>query len=288
MIIIPKSIGVIQTINNRGAFPPVSGGGGAWDLSSLSYTGNSFDIETPTSEDAFEQMYMSPNGTKMFVVGDATNAVYQFTLSTPWDVSSLSYDSKSYALSCTGPTGIFLSSDGYHMYIACNSNNRMYQYVLSTAWDVSTASTDGNYSYGTLLSLESIDGFFVDSTGTKLYMAQYYLPYIHQISLSSAWDLSSGWTLDHSQSILSSTNRPTSIFFSSDGSKMFVYCFVDKKMYQWTLSTPWDISTLSIDSATLDVSSQDTNTRSTILGFNGTTAFMVGFTGLFRVFGYSS
>jgi 6-phosphogluconolactonase (cycloisomerase 2 family) len=78
----------------------------------------------------------------MYIVGDANSAIYQYTLSTAWDVSTASYASKSKDVSGqdVAPRHVVFNTDGTAMYIVGQANNTVYQYTLSTAWDVSTAS----------------------------------------------------------------------------------------------------------------------------------------------------
>ena len=76
----------------------------------------------------------------MFIVGSGSNTVYQYSLSTAWDVSTASYDSVSFGL--TGQeasvSGIRFKPDGTKMFIVGYSGDSVYEYSLSTAWDAST------------------------------------------------------------------------------------------------------------------------------------------------------
>ena len=77
----------------------------------------------------------------MYIISD-NDRVYQYTLSTAWDVTTASYDSISFSVSSQESitrAGEF-SSDGSNMYIVGESSDTVHQYSLSTAWDVSTAS----------------------------------------------------------------------------------------------------------------------------------------------------
>ena len=107
----------------------------------------------------------------MYIVGTNNKTVYQYTLSTAWDVSTASYASKSVNVSAqdSGPTSVAFSSDGTKMYVAGTSNDMVYQYTLSTAWDVSTASYASNsVSFSAEETQPSSLAFNYD--GTKMYV----------------------------------------------------------------------------------------------------------------------
>ena len=86
----------------------------------------------------------SNNGTKMFVVGDDHNNINQYTLSTPFDISTASYDGNDERFSVssqdTSPRGMAFSNDGTKMFVVGYTNKNINQYALSSPFDVSTAS----------------------------------------------------------------------------------------------------------------------------------------------------
>ena len=92
----------------------------AWDLSTGTYSSKSILISSQVSTGT--GLCFSSDGSKMYVIDDGTallNTIYQYDLSTPWDVSTASYSLKNITVysSATGvyefnPTGIDISSDG--------------------------------------------------------------------------------------------------------------------------------------------------------------------------------
>jgi len=77
-----------------------------------------------------EGLFFKDDGTKMYVVGRANDSVYQYILSTAWDVSTASYDSVSFSVASqdTSPTGLFFKTDGTKMYVVGSTNDTVYQY----------------------------------------------------------------------------------------------------------------------------------------------------------------
>ena len=160
----------------------------AYDLSTKS-TANTF-YTVSSQESTPESFYIKPDGTSMYVVGGTNSTVYQYTLSTAYNVTTSSYASKSFSVSTqtSSPAGLYFKDDGTKMYVSNNSST-IYQYSLSTAWDVSTASYDSvSFSTSGESSFVS-DIMFADSGSVMLVIARNESTAI-KYSLSTAWDLS--------------------------------------------------------------------------------------------------
>ena len=135
-----------------------------------------YDISTATFNQLFSisaqeassrQVFFKSDGTVMYVIGVTTDTVYQYPLSTSWDISTASYASKSFSVASqdAAPVGLSFKSDGTKMYVSgSSSGNNVYQYSLSTAWDVSTASYD-SVSF-TATGVSSLRGVWFSSDGT--------------------------------------------------------------------------------------------------------------------------
>jgi hypothetical protein len=124
-----------------------------WDVS----TGTFPDERLDTSSEGSSSFgfFIKPEGDKIFVLKASSNTVYQYDLSTPWDLDTGSYGSKSFSVASqtTQPYDITFTADGKTMYVAATDGDKFYEYTLSTAWDISTASYASN-----LASYASEDG----------------------------------------------------------------------------------------------------------------------------------
>ncbi len=80
----------------------------------------------------------------MFIVGLTNDTVYQYTLSTGFDVSTASYSSLSFSVAAqeAAPRGMAFSTDGTKMFIVGVGNDTVYQY--STSGLVAIASNQMN------------------------------------------------------------------------------------------------------------------------------------------------
>jgi hypothetical protein len=195
----------------------------AFDLSSLTYNSANF----LNSEDTNVQgIFFKDDGTKLYTIGINTDAVYQYTLSTPWDITSASYDSVSFSVAAQATIGtdLFIGNSGSTMFVADLSTDTVYQYDLSTPWDMSTASYSGN-SFSVQTEEDQLRGIYFRPEGTRFFVVggdggQN----VHQYEVGTAWDLS---TASYENAFFDTTGNssPTtinSISFNSTGTKFYL------------------------------------------------------------------
>ena len=218
-----------------------------FNISNTTY--DSKTVATTSQDTTGNDIFIKPDGTSMYIIGDANNTVYQYTLSTAWDVSTASYASKSFSVGSqhSFPHGIHFKSDGTKMYMVAN-DSVVYQYSLSTAWDVSTASYD-SVSYSNASQASSARAIRFKSDGTKLYVLTDpgATTTIWQHSLSTAWDLSTASYDSVSLVISSQDANPEGMDFNDDGTKLYVVGY-HNEIREWTLSTAYNLSTASYNS----------------------------------------
>lgn len=216
--------------------------------------GTSYDIATPNLLNTFDisstspeirDLFVKPDGTKLYVVDTSTPAsVYQYSLSTPFDFSTTSYDSKSFSISSQEAlaSGLFFKSDGTKMYITGYLSDRVYQYSLSTAWDVSTASYD-SVSFSVSSQELTPFGLSFKSDGTRMYIIGQNADAVLQYNLSTAWNLATASYSGVSFSTGAQSGSMNGLFFSEDGLNLFGVG--STSIYKYTLSTAWDLTTAS-------------------------------------------
>ena len=114
--------------------------GEPWNIKSGYYSGKSLSVIA--QETNLAALAFSSDGTKAYAVGSTNNTIYQYTLSTAWDISTGSYASKSLSVAAQESTteDLAFSSDGTMAYTIGTVQKTIYQYTLSTAWDISTGS----------------------------------------------------------------------------------------------------------------------------------------------------
>jgi hypothetical protein len=255
---------------------PVSGDGDGQSITVANATYNnvvfSFSIIANSTKIAFNN-----DGTKMFVVGNSIDSVYEYDLPTGFDVSTVSYSSE--GLSVTNqdldPQGVSFSSDGTKMFMVGNSSDSVYEYDLTTGFDLSTASySNRSFNIGTEDFIPR--GIRFNGDGTKMFMVGSNSASIYEYNLYIGFDLSTASYSGTSFGVIKQTLNPTGIAFSSDGTKMFMVENSNSNVYEYNLSTGFDLSTASYSGTSFGVANQDLNPRGVSLSSDGTKMFMVG------------
>ena len=204
----------------------------AWNVKDAEY---SRTLSTQPQTGDGHQMFLSPDGLKLYVVSSAVdNKIYEYTLSEAWNITTASYvQSKQFDL----PYGIWISPDGTNLYFHDYHFYQFKQYAMSTPWDISTA------SHVRFFSLAYGASCFFNSDGTKLFIGDSANDKVHEYALSTGWDIS---TASHVQdfSVAGETGKLYGLFFHPNGTKMYVTGGTGySNVIQYALSTPWDIST---------------------------------------------
>ena len=212
------------------------------------------------------------DGTKMFVVGDNSNAIREYHLTTGFDISTASYDSLfSVHSQDTNPRGLAFNNDGTKMFVAGWKNQRVFEYHLTTGFDISTASYDSNLSISSNAS--GSKGLAFNSDGTKMFVnCDNSSDEVVEYTLSTGFDVSTA-SYDSSFVTQSQDTSPQGLAFSNDGKKMFVAGDTGDDINEYTLSTGFDVSTASFVGS-FDVSSQGTTPTGITFNNDGTKMFI--------------
>lgn len=174
----------------------------------------------------------------------------------------------------TGPGGLFIKPDGTRVYFTGNQVDKVYQLDLSTAWDITSASSAGLLD--TSSKTAAPYGLFFSDDGTKMFV--YSQDDLHQYALSTAWDITSGSFTKTKNLGLSLNPIRCFIHFRSDGEKILLCNAVDTKIYEYNLSTAWDVATLSLVQSSTALSSlvSQSNPRGLHVEASGLSLFVVG------------
>jgi|TARA_R100000482_G_C5130953_1_gene151852 sugar lactone lactonase YvrE len=246
----------------------------AWSVSSASYSDPTTEIFGVGSQDANPfGLFFKSDGSKMYICGYSTIKIYEYDLSTDWDISTASY-SQNFAVNLqeVSPNEVVFKTDGTKMYVIGSSGDEVNEYDLSTAWDISTASFNQLFDVDTQDA--SMQGLFFKPDGTKMYACGQYNDEVYEYNLSTAWDVSTA-SFNQDEYIGTQDTGPQQIFFKSDGTRMYMIGTGYDRLYQYDLSTAWDISTLTYDTS-VSLSAWDTAVRSVFFKPEGDKFFFVG------------
>jgi DNA-binding beta-propeller fold protein YncE len=246
-------------------------------ISNATYDNKSFSVSSQGTGST--GLFFKDDGTKMYKADLSTDRFYEYDLSTAWDVSTASYNSVTLYVNAQdgGPGGVNFSPDGTKIYMVGNSNDTVYQYTVTTPWDLSTASY-ASKSFSVTSENNSPRDVKLSSDGTKMYVtaAEYAKKRIYQYSLSTAFDISTASYDSISINVEPQTGLPTGIFFSSDGLKMYMSSDAIGYIFEYTLSTAWDLSTASYSGNSFDASTQDGAANKVAFKPDGTKMYVLG------------
>lgn len=237
-----------------------------YDMRVLKYTGNTIDVSSDVAN-VLSAMTLSKDGTKLLVANDTSDLVYQFTLSTAFDISTATVDAFTMNLDNVNAFGNWnghmeYSDNGQYLYLHDNADTEMYavdlgagpwtlQYVQSsltkTTYDLDTDSQLGDY--------DRVKGFSMSQDGKHLYVlgddsASPIGIQVHEFSLDTAYDIS---TLSYvaASDAYTIVELPTltgvgSMRVFPDGLGFYIFSTqASGQMWRFSMSTAWDITTAS-------------------------------------------
>jgi hypothetical protein len=225
----------------------------AWDTTDLIFEG-SFNLSD--QEVTPQGMYIGDSGSSLYIVGTGTiddendgRTVYQYTLSTPWDITDTVAYNNFYSLSdVSAPSAISFSDSGDKMFIVDNTGAAVYRYSLVTDWDIATAGMTYDQSYP-IADDNLPTGIYFKSGGDDLYITGTTNDIVIHYSLASSYDLTT-ISLVETISVTAQETEVTGLSFKDDGSKLYIIGLNSDSVNSYDLLTNWDISSFEFMSST--------------------------------------
>ena len=223
--------------------------------SSSSSSSFSSSSSSSSSESPYKSVYIasdvkgitfSPDGTKFYCVVDegTYDYIYQYSLSTAWDIDTLSYVDKKnvtgYDLLAYGARGLAFKDDGSMVYVGgyYEGNGFVQGHPLNTAWDITSFQSDTQFLWVTGYP-RSIR---FEENGEYMYVLSLTLasPYsaVLEYTLTSPWYIN-GASQYQMTSMESYDTDCYGICFHGDGGTMLVMGNNTGIIYYWTLPTAW-------------------------------------------------
>jgi hypothetical protein len=243
------------------------------DLANASYDSVSLGVNPQDTQPT--AVTFNNDGSKMYMIGITGDSVYQYSLSTGFDLSTASYDSVSFSVQSQdlNPFELNFNTSGTKMFVLGVNGDRIYQYTLSTGFDLSTASYDS-----VSFSVNPQDGtpysFCFSPDGTKMYVAGVVTDKAYQYSLSTAFDISTASYDSVSFSLSAQDANPYGIKVGYDGTKLYMVGVSTKSVYQYSMSTAFDLSTASYDSVSFSLASQASSPLALVFNNTGSKMYI--------------
>ena len=237
------------------------------------YTGKSLDV---TSEDEEPKgLVFNNDGSKLFVIGDDKQTIYEYDLSTGFDLSTASYSGTSLKVTSelSNPRDITFNPNGTKMLAIGSGYSDVQEYNLTTGFDLSTASYSGT-SFDVYSEETEPRGLAFNSDGKKMFIVGTSSDSVHEYNLNTGFDISTASYSGTSFDVSGEEVFPIVLEFNGDGTKMFTLGYQSDSILQYDLGSGFDISTASFSGESFGPVSGETEAG---LAFNSndTKAFVI-------------
>jgi len=215
----------------------------SWLLRKASYNSISY---SPIAEDNnMKWMKVWDWGSKLYMIWKTAPTIFQYTLSTDWDLSTISYSTKSFAIwiECPNPLWVTFKPDWTKMFLSCKDTWSIYQYSLGIAWDISTTTYD-TILLDILADVTTLFDIKFNNDWSSLYILDNTWgdenSTIRQYNMSINWDITTAiyfWNYSIPR------KQPNAFVFNSDWTEIFYVLQDWKELQQTRLTTPFNITT---------------------------------------------
>ena len=234
-------------------------------LSTSNYEIRRFDTSAQTTDP--RDITFSNDGKKMFTVEQQTRSVFEYILSTPYNISTASFvQSLSVSGQSSKPFKVKFNNDGSKMFIAGRGERKVFEYSLSTNFDISSASVTytGNFIDVSPQLTSFLNGLTFSPDGKIMIITEQAFG-LHQYSLNKSFDLSGGANFIRSAAVTTLLNGSThnGIVFNQSGTRLFMVDSQVNAVNQYTLSEGFNIATASFDGG-----ARDTETDASSIDFS--------------------
>ena len=221
--------------------------GVAFDLTSTITLERSRDISSV--ENRAQDIKFNSDGTVVFVLGTENDGVARWSLSTPYDINTLTVADSTYTSVGGDPRGFDFNNDGTKMFILDGSQEQVEEYKLTTPYNPDTKILSKTLSTAKGSSYHQGLGFSPD--GLKMYVVKGARVgsignsnnNILEYNLTTSFDIATA-TLNGTYTTSHSSNEYIAgITFNNDGSKMYHINFNADEIREYTLTCAYGIIT---------------------------------------------
>ena len=232
-----------------------------------------------------------PDGTVMYITNRISDSnenarVTQYTLTTPFDINT-AIDPVSTNLVGDGgsipqlrlPHAIEFNTDGTRIFITTNKDpTSVYQFKLTTPWDTTTLEFELRFQVDLTGSgnEDQVRALAFKPDGKRMFIGGKDQDVIREYILTNPFDLTSGVSTGSISTVdlEDADESMRNIQFNSDGTRLYIGGDENNDMKMYTLSTPYDVTTLSSTATTYDLGSRFTEMRGFIFTANFTRLFV--------------
>lgn len=160
----------------------------AWDITTAAHVST---LDVSAQDTAPTGLFISPDGSMLFVVGEASDVVYRYDLSAAFDLSTAVHVS---TLDVSGqdlrPAGLFLRVDGTMLFHTGFDSDAVHAYDLATPWDLASAVFSASLD---ISGFENVPNeLFISPDGVMLFVVGSGGDNVYRFDLATAWDVTTG------------------------------------------------------------------------------------------------
>ena len=221
---------------------------------------------------------ISEDGSSVYVSDSTSNSIYQYTVNTPWDLTTINITpiaslDLSNIENVIVEGSISITNNGNKIVFAGNDTDTISSIDLSTPWDLSTADTNTLSSLNKII-LNNTDprGLFIYPDNATVSVLKGSTATIQKLITDLTPKLTD-YTI--SQSFKHGRTYTEDVSLNNDGSKMYVVKYNTDSIYQYSLSTPFDITTAS-EEYVLSTTGEENSPRALAWNGDGSVCYISG------------
>jgi len=227
--------------------------------------------------------FFAKQGEKLYI-GRVGYYLRSYTCSTPYDVSTATFDDK--VLDHRNIDGAVYSgnmdSSGRYLYLGGLNKDTINTLTMTTPYDITTAKSGVDAKVLTQFhNIGSVGdsyryGFRFNNDGTKFYAVGYSQDRVEQFSLSTAYDITTYSSDGHLS--LSSLGIPacTNIIWNNNGTKFYTVDIDNDDVNEFSVSTAYDVTSTVTELNEFYVGSQESSPEDIAFSSDGTKMFICG------------
>ena len=157
----------------------------AYDMSSCTYTAQSGTVSGSNPYG----ITVSPDGSKIWHHAQDTTTIYEHTLATPFDITSitLNVSTKSVGVTAGYTKGLQWSDDGLKFFFVGANGGNMHEYSCTSAYDINSCTDTGVYV--SIANAWNAQDFWFANEGNDLYWVDFGTDTIGHNQCTTAWAL---------------------------------------------------------------------------------------------------
>jgi len=237
----------------------------------------------------------SNDGLTMFMLGSVTDIIYQYAATKSFDLSSVitpPTETFSVLVDAPLPVSMLFDDTGFNMYVTnIFSPPKIVQYTLTNAFDLSV-SPGSPTVYDFTGEVFLLGGFTFNAqtgsltAGEKLFVINSDTRRVVEYDVPTPYDITSGMTITTQLNLTGFDALLRDVEFSPDGKTMFTVGAENMKIYQFSLSVGFDLTSTVNFIKSLDVSNITQNPNEIHFASDGLSIFLAAVpeSAIFQIF----